>query len=34
LQPDMTLRADSILERRSLIEWLLEPLLGARQRIS
>ncbi len=26
LQPDMTLRADIILESRSLIEWLLEPL--------
>jgi membrane fusion protein len=34
LQPDMTLRADIILERRSIIEWLLEPLLGARQRMS
>ena len=34
LQPDMTLRADIILERRSIIELLLEPLLGARQRMS
>lgn len=34
LQPDMTLRADIILERRSIFEWLLEPLLGARQRMS
>jgi len=34
LQPDMTLRADIILERRSLIEWLLEPLLSMRHRMS
>jgi membrane fusion protein len=34
LQPDMTLRADIILERRSLIEWLLEPLLSVRHRMS
>jgi membrane fusion protein len=34
LQPDMTLHADIILERRSLIEWLLEPLLSARHRMS
>jgi len=34
LQPDMTLRADIILERRLLIEWLLEPLLSARHRMS
>ncbi len=34
LQPDMTLRADIILERRSLVEWLLEPLLSARRRMS
>ena len=34
LQPDMTLRADIILERRSMLEWLLEPLLMARQRAS
>jgi membrane fusion protein len=34
LQPDMTLRADIILERRSLLEWLLEPLLSARHRMS
>ncbi|MBV9521356.1 MAG: HlyD family efflux transporter periplasmic adaptor subunit [Alphaproteobacteria bacterium] len=34
LQPDMTLRADILLERRSMLEWLLEPLLSARQRIS
>ena len=34
LQPDMTLRADIILERRSLLEWLLEPLLSARHRLS
>ena len=34
LQPDMTLRADIILERRSLLEWLLEPLMSARHRLS
>jgi membrane fusion protein len=34
LQPDMTLRADIILEKRSLIEWLLEPLLSVRHRMS
>lgn len=32
LQPDMTLAADIILERRPLIEWLFEPLLSARRR--
>ena len=32
LQPDMTLVADIILERRPLIEWLFEPLLSARRR--
>jgi membrane fusion protein len=30
LQPDMLLRADIILERRSLLNWLLNPLLGTR----
>ena len=30
LQPDMLLKADVILERRSLISWLLDPLLSAR----
>jgi membrane fusion protein len=30
LQPDMLLRADIILERRSLMDWLLTPLLGTR----
>ncbi|MGC2077071.1 MAG: HlyD family efflux transporter periplasmic adaptor subunit [Xanthobacteraceae bacterium] len=34
LQPDMTLRADIILERRSFMEWLLEPLLSVRHRLS
>ena len=34
LQPDMTLRADIILEKRSLIERLLEPLLSVRHRMS
>lgn len=30
LQPDMLLRADVILERRTLVDWLLNPLLSAR----
>jgi membrane fusion protein len=30
LQPDMTLKAEIILEKRPLIRWLLEPLLGTR----
>lgn len=30
LQPDMLLRADVILERRSLVDWILNPLLSAR----
>jgi membrane fusion protein len=30
LQPDMTLKADIILEKRPLIRWLLAPLLGTR----
>jgi membrane fusion protein len=30
LQPDMTLKADVILEKRPLYRWLLEPLYGAR----
>ena len=30
LEPDMTLRAEIILEKRPLIRWLLEPLLGTR----
>lgn len=30
LQPDMLLRADIILERRTLVEWILEPLRSAR----
>lgn len=33
LQPDMTLRADIVLEERTLLEWLLEPLLSARGRM-
>jgi membrane fusion protein len=33
LQPDMTVRADIILEHRSLIEWLFEPLLSLRGRM-
>jgi membrane fusion protein len=34
LQPDMTLSADIILEKRSLLEWLFEPLFSARGRLS
>lgn len=34
LQPDMTLSADVILEKRSLLEWLFEPLFGVRGRLS
>ena len=34
LQPDMTLSAEIILEKRSLLEWLFEPLFGARGRLS
>ena len=30
LQPDMLLRADIILERRTLVEWILDPLRSAR----
>jgi membrane fusion protein len=30
LQPDMLLKADVILERRSLMRWLLDPVLSAR----
>lgn len=33
LQPDMTLRADIVLEERRLLAWLLEPLLSARGRM-
>lgn len=33
LQPDMTLRADIVLEERSLLAWVLEPLLSARGRM-
>jgi membrane fusion protein len=33
LQPDMTLRADVVLEERSLMAWLLEPLIAARGRM-
>jgi membrane fusion protein len=32
LQPDMLLRADIILDRRTLMNWLLNPLLGAGKR--
>jgi membrane fusion protein len=30
LQPDMLLKADFILERRTLVDWILNPLLSAR----
>jgi membrane fusion protein len=30
LQPDMLLRADIILEKRSLMSWLISPLTGVR----
>jgi membrane fusion protein len=30
LQPDMLLKADIILERRTLVDWILDPLLSAR----
>jgi membrane fusion protein len=30
LQPDTLLRADIILERRTIMDWILKPLLGAR----
>jgi membrane fusion protein len=33
LRPDMSLRADIIIDRRSLIQWLFDPLLSARGRI-
>ncbi len=33
LRPDMTLRADIVFDRRSLIEWLFDPLLSARGRM-
>jgi membrane fusion protein len=32
LRPDMSLKADIIFDRRSLIEWLFDPLLSARGR--
>jgi membrane fusion protein len=33
LQPDMMVQADIVLERRSLMEWLLEPLHSIRRRM-
>jgi membrane fusion protein len=30
LQPDMSLKADVLLEKRSLMSWLLGPLLSTR----
>lgn len=32
-QPDMTLKADIVLEGRSLVAWLFEPLIGVRGRM-
>jgi membrane fusion protein len=32
LAPGMRLSADIILEKRSLLDWLLDPLFAARQR--
>jgi membrane fusion protein len=34
LAADMTLKADIVFDRRSLMEWLLEPVLGLRGRWS
>ncbi|MFL5160676.1 MAG: HlyD family efflux transporter periplasmic adaptor subunit, partial [Microvirga sp.] len=33
LQPDMTLKADIVLEGRSLVAWLFEPLISVRGRM-
>jgi membrane fusion protein len=33
LRPDMSLKADIVIDRRSLIQWLFDPLLSARGRI-
>jgi membrane fusion protein len=33
LQPDMTLKANIVLEGRSLVAWLFEPLISARGRM-
>jgi membrane fusion protein len=33
LRPDMSLKADIVFDRRSLIEWLFDPLLSARGRL-
>jgi membrane fusion protein len=33
LRPDMSLKADIVIDRRSLLEWLFEPLLSARGRL-
>jgi membrane fusion protein len=33
LRPDMSLKADIVIDRRSLIGWLFDPLLGARGRL-
>jgi membrane fusion protein len=33
LRPDMSLKANIVIDRRSLIEWLFDPLLSARGRI-
>ena len=34
LRPDMLLRADIVLDSRALMDWLLNPLLGAGARIA
>ena len=33
LRPEMTLKANIIVDRRSLLEWLFDPLLSARGRM-
>jgi membrane fusion protein len=33
LRPDMSLKADIVFDRRSLIEWLFDPLLSVRGRL-
>jgi len=34
LEPDMTVHADIVLDQRSMLQWLLEPLLAARHQFS
>ena len=33
LRPDMSLKADIVIDRRSLVQWLFDPLLSARGRV-